>query len=531
MARFKLFNRSWELIFLFLLVSDSCFACSYTAEERSFTLRQGATFNLRYLYPEGLTFSISRGGKVIQKLTSSDNLSANIKLTDFTGGATFTGNGHEVQFSVVQNTAAYSEIRVVRNLVRGQSSRDCLNFEDGVQWFAGPQQKFQQYWPINGQRYTEYSYVTKEADSNAIAERYWLSSTGIFIYVEPNTPLFISQSGNSLCFSANRKTPYNTEIQPFTFAYRIGVATNPQLAHKQAIRRFLGKPTGVPDLEMTKKPIWSTWAKYKRDIDTTVVEKFAQEIVTNFGDYRGQFEIDDKWETCYGSLTVDRNRFDNLKTLVEKLRSSDTTGYGFDRVTMWIHPFINKDCGSLYTTALRNAYLVVNSTGQAETIWWNSGKDEAAYIDFTNPEAANWFLDRLITLQKNTGLNSFKFDAGESSWAPPNPLLYGQRDLNPNILSTKYIDTVTNQYIKKATADSGLTTVFKNLIEVRSGFMNQDIPVFMRMIDKDTYFDYTNGLPTLVTTLLQLNLAGYPFVLPDMVGGNGYNEVTVIMRL
>lgn len=34
---------------------------------------------------------------------------------------------------------------------------------------------------------------------------------------------------------------------------------------------------------------------------------------------------------------------------------------------------------------------------------------------------------------------------------------------------------------------------------------------------------WNNGLPTLVTTLLQLNLVGYPLVLPDMIGGNGYN--------
>lgn len=33
---------------------------------------------------------------------------------------------------------------------------------------------------------------------------------------------------------------------------------------------------------------------------------------------------------------------------------------------------------------------------------------------------------------------------------------------------------------------------------------------------------WNNGLPTLVTTLLQLNMVGYPMVLPDMIGGNGY---------
>lgn len=32
----------------------------------------------------------------------------------------------------------------------------------------------------------------------------------------------------------------------------------------------------------------------------------------------------------------------------------------------------------------------------------------------------------------------------------------------------------------------------------------QDLPIFVRMIDKDTYWTFENGLPTLITTLLQV---------------------------
>lgn len=57
-----------------------------------------------------------------------------------------------------------------------------------------------------------------------------------------------------------------------------------------------------------------------------------------------------------------------------------------------------------------------------------------------------------------------------------------------------------------------------------SSYRTQDLPVFVRMIDKDTLWTFDNGLPTLITTLLQMNMNGYPLVLPDMIGGNGYNE-------
>lgn len=63
-------------------------------------------------------------------------------------------------------------------------------------------------------------------------------------------------------------------------------------------------------------------------------------------------------------------------------------------------------------------YLVTNYDGNPDTQWWNSRKNEAAYIDFTKPEATQWYIERLKNLQKEAGIDSLKFDAGESSWIP-----------------------------------------------------------------------------------------------------------------
>lgn len=56
------------------------------------------------------------------------------------------------------------------------------------------------------------------------------------------------------------------------------------------------------------------------------------------------------------------------------------------------------------------------------------------------------------------------------------------------------------------------------------GWGAQDVAIFFRMLDKDSNWGYDNGLKTLVPTLLQFSLEGYPFVLPDMIGGNGYGD-------
>ena len=47
--------------------------------------------------------------------------------------------------------------------------------------------------------------------------------------------------------------------------------------------------------------------------------------------------------------------------------------------------------------------------------WWNTAPVVA--LDVTNPEAVAWFVNRLRTLQEETGIDGFKFDAGVSAFS------------------------------------------------------------------------------------------------------------------
>lgn len=48
------------------------------------------------------------------------------------------------------------------------------------------------------------------------------------------------------------------------------------------------------------------------------------------------------------------------------------------------------------------------------------------------------------------------------------------------------------------------------------------------MLDKDSVWGYDNGLRSIIPTALLFGLVGYPFVLPDMIGGNGYSTDDVL---
>jgi len=58
-------------------------------------------------------------------------------------------------------------------------------------------------------------------------------------------------------------------------------------------------------------------------------------------------------------------------------------------------------------------------------------------------------------------------------------------------------------------------------VQVRGGYRTQQLPVFVRMLDKWSTWGDDNGLRTVIPTALASGILGYLFVLPDMIGGNG----------
>ena len=49
--------------------------------------------------------------------------------------------------------------------------------------------------------------------------------------------------------------------------------------------------------------------------------------------------------------------------------------------------------------------------------------------------------------------------------------------------------------------------------------------------DKSSTWGYDNGLKSMVTTLLQFGLVGYPFVLPDMIGGAYFKSISKVEEI
>ncbi|XP_065075375.1 myogenesis-regulating glycosidase-like [Ochlerotatus camptorhynchus] len=447
---------------------------------------------------------VERDGKPVQKVLMGRDLRTVAIYEQLDRGFKLRNtDGEETEFTIDLDAANLSLFTVARRVRhRSRMVVDCVQLGE-ANWFGGPMQ-LMQYWPVQKLRFEEYAYMIKAEDNCAIAERYWLNSLGSFIYVEDEAPLFIDQNYGQpgfLCLEVKKALPYDIHDTVYSFIYRIGVSSDARQAHMGAIRNILGKPSGHPAEAMVKYTTWSTWARLKTNVSDNVLYHLTEEIYRN-GWRNSQIEIDDDWEKCYGSLEFDSVKFPRAKHTMSVLKLK-----GFPRVTLWVHPFINKDCEPIYSEAKQKGFLVANHSGQTESHWWNSEPDGSTHLDFTQPEVAEWFTQRLQAIRTELGIDGFKYDGGEPNWMPPDPVLNGSRSKHPWLIADGYLRTVAK---------------FGNLVEVRSARRTQDLPVFVRMNGKFSEWGWHNGLATLIPTLLMMNMVGYPLVLPDTVGGNGY---------
>ena len=387
---------------------------------------------------------------------------------------------------------------------------DCFDLTS-ANWYGGTVIK-QMYWPIEkiSERYLPY--VTGDtlgtpSGYSGVQERYWLNSDGMALFVDWETPLWVSinsSNDQNLCLKAQYKnSPYNNyDNSPTELSYTVCQGKNVRHIHDYMSSTYISKPLDIPDTMLFQHPIWSTWAQYKEDITQSKVMEFAEAIVGN-GFSNSQLEIDDRWESDYGDLDFDLSKFPDPKLMVEQLESM-----GF-RVTLWVHPFVNLNTKSMNDGIFKFAFVSDPSNYMpALTSWWQGSR--AMIIDFTTNRGTTWFTERLSQLQTKYNVSSFKFDAGESNWLPNCYSLSRSNTRNPSQYSTSYAEMAYS-------VDSGIRHQ-----EVRIGSRSQHLPMFVRMMDKDSRWGSNNGIETLIPDALNFGVIGYPFILPDMIGGNAY---------
>lgn len=219
---------------------------------------------------------------------------------------------------------------------------DCYELQEGVHWYGGGE-THTQFWPIEKLSRKKSAFVPGDFLQNndyyygGVVEKYWLSSNGAAIVIDADAPLFVSVNTthpNRICFSAKDRDPY-VPREPLTFRYHWCAADDVKVVHQNVMANYFEKPTGIPDEEMLIRPLWSTWAEYKVDVNQSIVLDFARKVVSEGFGNSSHIEIDDNWESCYGQEVFNPDKFPNPRAMVDEIKTMNM------RVTAWVHPFVN----------------------------------------------------------------------------------------------------------------------------------------------------------------------------------------------
>ena len=229
------------------------------------------------------------------------------------------------------------------------------------------------------------------------------------------------------------------------------------------------------------------------------VEAYASEIASRAFP-RSHLEIDDRWSSKYGDLQFDPIKFPDAPGMVQRLHALGFT------VTAWVVPFAEPSADA-YAEGVAGGYWLRNTSSDGANhgrplpiTWWQG---EGVALNVSDEAALAWFERRLRGLMDSTGVDGFKFDAGEAMFVPDGVMA------DPN--------EYCRQWVRFAARFGGGG-------EVRCASRTQAAGIWTREFDKDSRWGLQNGLRALVTAALQLGVLGYPFALPDMVGGNAVSR-------
>lgn len=285
--------------------------------------------------------------------------------------------------------------------------------------------------------------------------------------------------------------------------FTLGAAANVREATERLVlgRLLLEEAPGgrsTPPEAMLRDPIWTTWARYKDAVTEADVVAFAEEIAAR-GLPRSVMEVDDRWSVNYGDLEFDRAKFPDPAAMTARLHA-----LGF-LVTLWVIPFANTDSEAVRSPETRGFFVRDAAGGVGEFDWWQPTR--VAALDVTNPAACAWFLSRLERLRAVYGVDGFKFDAGEPCFLPAGAVTHTPLGV-PADYTRAWVQRVAGRF---------------PVAEVRAGVDGtQAAAPLLRLFDRFSTWGDDNGLASVVTALLTAGVLGYPFVLPDMIGGNAY---------
>ena len=161
----------------------------------------------------------------------------------------------------------------------------------------------------------------------------------------------------------------------------------------------VGKDRPDPTLE---PPIWPAWVHRHWVWEHNGTQESTMKYVTDYLDRGipiGAVNIDNPWDTAVGEFVPDPGLYPDLEEYIQRFHDMDV------RVFLWVTCMINEDAPCFQEGKDKGYYL-----SNGKTVKWWSG--QGAFIDYTNPEAMEWWHKKLDNVL-DMGIDGWKVDGAD----------------------------------------------------------------------------------------------------------------------
>ncbi|HKG49596.1 MAG TPA: glycoside hydrolase family 31 protein [Actinomycetales bacterium] len=266
---------------------------------------------------------------------------------------------------------------------------------------------------------------------------------------------------------------------------------------RAASSRFFPASGRAPSRELFTGPQYNTWIQMPYSPTQEGVLAYTRQLLDD-GMPAGVVMIDDCWSPDYGTWHFDPARFPDPGAMVERLHTWGCS------LMLWVVPFVSPDSATFRRLEGRGLLLRDRNGETAVRRWWNG---YSALLDVTNPQTVEWFWGELDALVAETGVDGFKFDAGDL------------RDYRPDDRTAAGVEPVD---LCEAWARLGLRYPFN---EYRACWKMGGQPLAQRLHDKPPAWG-PEGIESLIPELIAQGLIGHPFTCADMIGGGELGAVS-----
>lgn len=303
-----------------------------------------------------------------------------------------------------------------------------------------------------------------------------------------SSPVMVSNKGRYLVAG----TPISVFSNPSEITFDGGVQLSTagktlRQSYLIAISKLF-KPDGkVPDMMVFNSPSYNTWVGMGTSLSQSQVEEYANSILAS-SLKPGIIVIDNGWQNHSGSFEFNIQRFNDPKALVSFLHLK-----GF-KVMLQVSPLVSLDC--LEFIDFRNSgMLEKNADGSVKIVEWYGGM--SAVLDLSNEESISYVRNKLEALVSEYAVDGFKFDyMGACRFSSQ------------------------QEYLSRLKPWTELAMKYP-LSQIHESYKSQNYSSIVGLLEYNGH--NWEAMKSTISEALNAGLCGYPFVVPDVVGG-GFAE-------